>query len=164
MSRYPKPYECSDCSAYPDTAFRVFRPANDWIMTFPDRALFHVHFGAPTSSAQENTEQADVVAKYYYHRIHEYPQTAFFFILDMSQIDNSELVSDRAKQIYRILLQHPQLAGGAVYGATTDMQAMIRLLSEEADKSVGLVQTKAKADALYRAFIDSPAHQPPHPC
>lgn len=149
-SSYPKPFECIDCSQYPDSDFSIFQPANDWVMTFPERKLIHIHFGEPTYSADENTQQADFIAQYYYHQMHQYPSTLFFFILDMSKIDNSELISDRAKQIYRILLEHPQLIAGAVYGATTDMQAMIHLLTEETDKTVATVATKSAADQIYQ--------------
>jgi NAD(P)H-nitrite reductase large subunit len=62
------------------------------------------------------------------------------------------MISDRAKQIYRTLLQHSQLITGAVYGATTDMQALLRLLSEEAEKSVSLVPSKAEADKVYQRW------------
>ncbi len=110
----------------------------------------HVHFGEPTYSVEENTAQADFIAQYYYHHMHQYPEALFFFILDMSKIDNSEQISDRAKQIYRVLLEHPQLVSGAVYGATTDMQAMIHLLSEETDKTVTTVASKQAADQIYQ--------------
>ena len=73
----------------------------------------------------------------------------------MSQIDNSGLLTERVRQIYQILLQHPQLQSGVVYGATTDMQAVLRLLSEAVEKPVQLVKTKAEADALYQAWFNS---------
>lgn len=110
----------------------------------------HVHFGELTYSADENTKQASFIAQYYYHHMHQYPEALFFFILDMSKIDNSELISNRAKQIYRVLLEHPQLVAGAVYGATTDMQAMIHLLTEETNKTVETVPTKQAADQIYQ--------------
>ncbi|EKD79513.1 MAG: hypothetical protein ACD_41C00051G0005 [uncultured bacterium] len=153
MPFYPKPYECSECSAYPDAAFNIFTPANDWIMTFPEQHLFHVHFGEPTFPEAMNTAQAEFLADYYVHTIQAHSQVPFYFILDMERIDNSELVSHRAKQIYRILLEHPQLVSGAVYGATTDMQAIIQLLSDEADKPVHLVKTKQEADQLHQRWL-----------
>ena len=152
LTFYPKPYDCEECHQYPDSAFHIYTPVNDWIIAFPEQRLFHVHFGEPTFPESQNTERAEDVAEYYYHRIHDYPDTMFFFIADMSKIDNSEMISDRAKQIYRTLLQHPQLITGAVYGATTDMQALLRLLSEEAEKSVSLVPSKAEADKVYQRW------------
>lgn len=153
VSRFVKPYHCAECEQYPDTDFYRFRPTNDWIMTFPEQRLFHVHFGGATFPDAQETQQAGLIAQYYYHHIHDYPDHQFFFVIDLTAVDNSGFISDRAKQIYRILLQHPQLATGAVYGATTDMQALIRMISDEVDKPVVLVRTKSEADQAYHTWF-----------
>jgi hypothetical protein len=160
MPIYPKPFQCQQCEQYPDKAFHIFQPTQDWIMTFPEQRLFHVHFGDVAFPEIVDRAQAVDAANYYYHRIHEYPDRKFFYVVDMTQIDNSALISDRAKQIYQILLQHPQLSSGVVYGATTDMQAIIRLCSEAVEKPVQLVRTKAEADILYSAWTQTQSRIP----
>ncbi|MBI4407572.1 MAG: hypothetical protein HY565_03680 [Candidatus Kerfeldbacteria bacterium] len=147
---YPKPYDCSECGQHPNQDFYIFTPTNDWIISFPGQQLFHLHFGEATFEEDEDIAQAKFVADYYYHRMHEHPHVSFFFILDMSKVDNSALISDRAKQIYRIILEHPQLVAGVVYGATTDMQAMVHLMAEDTDKTVTTVSTKQAADQIYQ--------------
>lgn len=61
--------------------------------------------------------------------LQQYPKKQFFWVVDMSRKDDSEILVKEARDNLQKIRTHPQMPRGAVYGFTWAMRMLINLLN-----------------------------------
>lgn len=147
------PFPCEECQTHTPNEFVVYEPTNDWLIAIPEKNLLHIHFGESTFSAKQNIEEAQFHWKWLQSISKKFPNEKFFFVIDLSRKDDGEFLVDEAKQIYKKIRQHPQLAAAAVYGQTPAMKMIVNMFLFMGGVKTTLVDNRQQATSLYKKWF-----------
>lgn len=124
-----KPFRCKECDQRPVDEFTIYEPTDDWLIAYPEKNLVHIHFGESSHDDQSNIDQAKFHYKWVMSLVKTYPKKKFFWVVDMSRKDDSEIMVKEARDILNKIRTHPQMPKGAIYGFTWAMRMLLNLLS-----------------------------------
>lgn len=123
------PFECLECHSRPRSDFAVYEPTDDWLIAFPEKNLVHIHFGTSSHDDKSNIDESRFHLRWVMDLLKQYPEKKFFWVVDMSRKDDSEILVKEARDNLQKIRTHPQMPKGAVYGFTWAMRMLINLLN-----------------------------------
>lgn len=152
MKKNQFPYPCQECEQAAPDQFTVYEPLGDWVMLDVPKKLIHIHFGESSHDDKSNLEEATFQWEWAKKTTEKHPKTKFFWIIDMSRKDDSEILTKEARDQYQKIRTHPQLPAGAAYGYTWAMRMIMSLLNVMGGQAT-LVDTEQDARAVYQAWL-----------
>lgn len=123
------PFNCEECTSRPRSDFTIYEPTNDWLIAFPEKNLVHIHYGESSHDDKSNIDEARFHLNWVLDQTARYPNKKFFWIVDMTRKDDSEILVKEARDMLHKIRTHPQMPKGAVYGFTWAMRMLISLLN-----------------------------------
>ncbi len=124
-----KPFQCLECDQRLAEDFAIYEPTNDWLMVYPEKNLIHIHYGESSHDDQSNIDESRFHLRWVMDLLQQYPKKQFFWVVDMSRKDDSEILVKEARDNLQKIRTHPQMPRGAVYGFTWAMRMLINLLN-----------------------------------
>ena len=162
-NKYDYPFQCERCEQLPPEKFARYKPPDDWMTIYPETQEIHLHFGFPTTSEEQHSEETEWLYKQTVEKwLPQHPDTPFFIYVDMTRSDDSEFPSEPSMDLYKKMLRHPQNSQTVFYGQTQSMVFFINMLARFAKtyKKVHAVETKEEADAMYQEWYENNKKNP----
>lgn len=146
-----RPFACQECNDQPQEGFSVFEAVNDWLIAFPEKNLVHIHLGQSVQTEKISMEEAHFHYQWVMDLVKKYPKKKFFFVVDVGNKDNSEIMPAGARKILQKIITHPQLPKGAAYGLTWAWRMVGNfLIFIGAD--INFVETEEQAREAYKKW------------
>ena len=111
-------FKCKQCRLQKKKDFAIYEPANDWLITNPEKNLVHIHYGNVTHTDETNIGEAKFVKNFLFSLIEKYPHKIFFIMVDIPSADDSEFVPPESLKLYKEVLNNKQINQGVFYGGT----------------------------------------------
>jgi hypothetical protein len=146
---------CIDCCKKAGDQLHVFEDTNTCLVTNTTSKMVHLHFGVPTTSNEQSTQQAAFIEETVLNQLYQKnPDTHFFVIADFGRLDDSTAPSKEALKTYNAIIHHQQTSHVVCHGVSTGMNGIIHLLtlSPKLKKKISVVDNAQKATERYQQW------------